>query len=413
MASAGGVEPGAVQPAAVQPAAERRAAAVPAVPASERHAAAALARIPGQPRVRDYFARAVAEGRLSHAYLFLGTPGSGQTQAAAALAECIVCPDGGCGRCDECIRVAHRTHPDVHWLAPEGAFGYVIDQVRSLIADVSLAPVRARSKVYVLEQADTLRDASANALLKTIEEPPANVTFVLMARSADAVLPTIVSRCQCVPFRTPARAEAAREVAKACGLSPDDPNVAVALSVALTPEAAAGFLRSPERRQARMAMVRALGELAGDDGWDVLQAAKAVTLAAKAPLDAVRRQQEEDAGQAGDFLSAKAAKLVEQRNKRELTARERSGIIDILAAAQSLLRDVLARQEHVDAPVLNADVADVVTRLSSSTDETGVLRALAAVSRAEDDVAHNVSPQLALEVMLCSCKEALCPPSYR
>ena len=104
---------------------------------------------------------------------------------------------------------------------------------------------------------------------------------------------------------------------------------------------------------------------------------------------------------------------MEQRNKRELTARERSGIIDILAAAQSLLRDVLARQEHVDAPVLNADVADVVTRLSSSTDETGVLRALAAVSRAEDDVAHNVSPQLALEVMLCSCKEALCPPSYR
>ena len=386
----------------------------PAVPMRDGASVApALAQIVGQPRVRDFLAAAVREGRLSHAYLFVGAPGSGQTEAAQALAECLVCPTGGCGACDECIRVAHRSHPDVHWLAPEGATGYVVDQVRALIADVSLAPVRAQAKVYVLERVETLRDACANALLKTIEEPPEGVVFILMARSTDMVLPTIVSRCQCVPFRVVNPAEAARRVALTCGIDAGDPAARVALDVAGTPERACDYLRSPGRREARRLMVRALGDLARDDDWDVLVAARELVAAAKAPLDDVRAAQEETAAEGADYLSAKAMKLVEQRNKRELTARERSGMMEVLAAADSLLRDVLVRLEAVRAPIVNADSEDVVARIASRADAAGVLRALAASSRAADDLTHNVSPQLALEVMLCSCKEALCPPSYR
>lgn len=376
----------------------------------------ALARIVGQPRVRAFLSAAVREGRLSHAYLFLGAPGSGQAEAALALAECVVCPTHGCDNCDECIRVAHRTHPDVHWIVPEGASGYVIDQVRALIADAQLAPVRAQAKVYVLERVEGLRDASANALLKTIEEPPEDVVFILMARTADAVLPTIVSRCQCVPFRVSNPADTARRIALTCGISSDDPAARIALAVAGTPERACDYLRSPGRREARRLMVRSLDGLARDDDWDVLCAARDLVAAAKVPLDDVRASQEEAAEQSADYLSSKAQKLMEQRNKRELTARERSGMIELLAAAQSLLRDVLMRLEGVDAPIVNADAADaadVVDRLARATDATGALAALAAVSRASDDIAHNVSPQLALEVMLCSCKEALCPPSSR
>ena len=379
-------------------------------PASEP---AALARIEGQPRVRSFLAAAVREGRLSHAYLFLGAPGSGQAEAALALAECVVCPTHGCDACDECIRVAHRTHPDVHWIAPEGAAGYVIDQVRALIADAQLAPVRAQAKVYVLDRVDMLRDSAANALLKTIEEPPLGVVFVLMAPTADAVLPTIVSRCQCVPFRVTNPDEAARRIALTCGIAADDPAARIALAVAGTPERACDFLRTPGRREARRLMVRALDELARDDDWDVLCSARDLVAAAKVPLDDVRASQEEAADQSADYLSSKAQKLVEQRNKRELTARERSGMMELLAAADALLRDVLMRLEHVDAPIVDADAADVVDRLARATDATGALAALGAVARASDDIAHNVSPQLALEVMLCSCKEALCPPSSR
>ena len=374
---------------------------------------AALGRIEGQPRVRDFLAAAVREGRLSHAYLFLGAPGSGQSEAALALAECIVCPAHGCDACDECIRVTHRTHPDIHWIAPEGASGYVVEQVRSLIADVSLAPVRAQAKVYILERVETLRDSSANALLKTIEEPPEGVVFILMARTADAVLPTIVSRCQLVPFRVSNPGETAHRVALACGVDPDDTAARIALAVTGTPERAVGFLGSPARREARRLMVRSLDALARDDTWDVLCAARDLVVAAKAPLDDVRASQDEQAAQGADYLSSKAMKLVEQRNKRALSAQERSGMMELLAAASSLLRDCLVRLEDVDQTIVNADAADVVERIATRASSAGVLAALAATDRAADDLAHNVSPQLALEVMLCSCKEALCPPSFR
>ena len=156
---------------------------------------AALASLADQPRVRDFLATALAEGRLSHAYLFLGPPGSGKHEAAEALAKCVVCPSGGDATCDECRRVAHRTHPDVHWLAPGSATGYLVSQVRELIEDAGLAPIRAATKLYVLERAELLRGGAANALLKTLEEPPAHTMFVLCGRVADAMLPTIVSRC--------------------------------------------------------------------------------------------------------------------------------------------------------------------------------------------------------------------------
>ena len=104
---------------------------------------AALDVLSDQPRVRDFLATALEGGRLSHAYLFVGAPGSGKHEAAEALAECVVCPSGGDGTCDECRRVRHRTHADVHWLTPGSASGYLVAQVRELIADASLAPVRA------------------------------------------------------------------------------------------------------------------------------------------------------------------------------------------------------------------------------------------------------------------------------
>ena len=383
------------------------------MPNAASEAPAALKRLVGQPRVSEFLAAAVREQRLSHAYLFLGAPGSGQAEAALALAQCAVCPTGGCDACDECIRVARRTHPDIHWIAPEGATGYVVEQVRSLISDVSLAPVRAQAKVYILERVETLRDACANALLKTIEEPPEGVIFILMARSQDAVLSTIVSRCQCVPFRVVNPADAARRVALSCGVAETDPAARIALDVAGTPERACAFLHTPGRREARRLMVRSLDGLTRDDAWDVLVAARELVAAAKVPLDDVRASQEEAAEQGADYLSSKAMKLVEQRNKRELTARERSGMMELLAAADSLLRDVLMRLECAGAPIVNEDAADVVERLASRATTPGVLAALAACSRAADDLAHNVSPQLALEVMLCSCKESLCPPSFR
>lgn len=386
--------------------------AVPREGSAPARAAAVFDALGDQPRVRDLLASAAREGRLSHAYLFVGAPGSGMEEAACALAQCVVCPHGGCGTCDDCRRVARRTHPDVQWLSPGSVTGYLVDQVRDLIEGVSRAPSRARAKAYVLANAGLLRGTSANALLKTIEEPPKGVVFILLARSAAPVLPTIVSRCQVVPFRAIAPSVAIDEVMHRSGASEGEARMA--LAVAGTPSRACDFLASPSRREVRRLVVHIVDELGRDDSWDVLCSARDLLAAVRVPLKDIQVAQDEAAKESADFLTASALKQVADANKRELTARERSGIMEALSAADSLLRDVLVCLEGVPQKIVNEDAAAVVDRLAASTGTSGALAALDAVSSAGDDLAHNVSPQLTLEVTLLRIKEALaCPPSFR
>ncbi|MCI7730108.1 ATP-binding protein [Enorma burkinafasonensis] len=370
---------------------------------------ALLARLDTQPRVRAFLERAVASGRASHAYLFVGAPGSGKLDAAWALAQALICERGGCGACDACVRVARHTHPDVHYLAPESATGYLIGQTRDLIDEVALSPIRAAHKVYIIDRAEQLRANSANALLKTLEEPPDDVTFILLGTSSDTILPTIVSRCQCVPFRMVSPLDAARSVSQATGLPQERCRMAV--SVAGSPARAMEFLKSAERQEARRALVRAIDALPHADEADVLASAKELVKAVKAPLAEVESTQKAVLERDADYLSRGALKQLEERNRRELTARERSGIMEVLAAARSLIRDVLITLEQAPGGIVNVDARPVVDRLVNTTDPAGALCALDAVTAAERAVRRNVTPQLALEVMLFDIRKALTCPS--
>ena len=371
----------------------------------------ALERLSGQPRVQEFLSAAVNAGRLNHAYLFVGPPGAGKTEAARMLAKCVIAGQDEPGHIDEWMRVDHGTHPDVHVYAPESATGYLVAQVRALIEDVPLAPVRAKSKVYILRDVGLLRGTAANALLKTIEEPPAGVMFILIARSVAQVMPTIASRCQQVPFRVIATDAATQAVVSVTGAEPEQARIA--LAVAGTPERARQFLASPERRQVRRLMVRVIGELPRDDDWDVLDAARTVVEAVRAPLAGIKAAQETAAEEKAAYLSRAALKQIADANKRELPARARSGMMDALAAASSLLRDVLLRSEGVAQPIVNGDMEGVVDRLAQAANPTGVLAALDAIGAAPDNLTHNVTPQLTFVGMLLHVKEALCPTSSR
>lgn len=180
-------------------------------------------RIPGQDHVKAMLGRALAGGRLAHAYLFHGAPGLGKASMAAALAAAANCTGGaaeaargGCGRCASCRRVAAGAHPDVIWISPASA-SIRIDQVRALIREAHLRPYAGRRRVFILREADRLTEEAANSLLKTLEEPPADALLILITAFPDALLSTIRSRCQQIPFR-PVDPDTVSEVLRAEGV---------------------------------------------------------------------------------------------------------------------------------------------------------------------------------------------------
>ncbi len=365
--------------------------------------------IVGQSTVASGLRTAVEAGKVSHAYLFVGPPGAGKKSAAKALACALLCDDGGCGSCGACTRVKRASHPDVHIVAPEGAAGYLAEQARNIVRDVNLAPIEGPYKFYLIESADLFNDAAANALLKTIEEPPSNVVFVLLAHSLEPVPPTIVSRCQVVRFRRLAPSEATRVLSAKTGASAEEAATALAAAGGVVARAR-DFLSSTGRRQARSKILRIMKDLPVMDELDVLNVAKELLTAVKAPLEEVKAGQAADLESRSDFLSASATKSVEERNKRELTAREREGIGEVLNVAESWLRDCLVISQGVGDLVVNTDARDAMEEIGAVITPASAARALSAVNLARQRISYNVSPQLAVEAMLYDIREVLrCP----
>lgn len=145
----------------------------------------------------------MAEKRLSHAYLLIGPDGEARREAAVRLAAEILCgeADAPCGRCRTCRKVFAGIHPDVVTVERQpGDKGLlrreiVVDQIREITSDAVIMPNEADRKVYIIREADRMNTAAQNALLKALEDPPGHACFLLCAAAADALLPTVRSRC--------------------------------------------------------------------------------------------------------------------------------------------------------------------------------------------------------------------------
>ena len=157
----------------------------------------------GQGHVSQTLANAITEDRVAHAYLFTGPRGTGKTSTARILAKALNCERGPtpdpCGVCDACIQITDGTSLDVFEMDAASHSG--VDDTREILSGVPLATAGGRKKVYVIDEVHMLTSQSFNALLKTLEEPPGHVLFVLATTEAHKVLPTIVSRTQRFDFR--------------------------------------------------------------------------------------------------------------------------------------------------------------------------------------------------------------------
>ena len=181
--------------------------------------------IEGHERPVTILKRALANKTLAHAYLFSGDEGIGKKMTALALSAAANCgnagPDGGCGVCPSCRKVASLGHPDVHLLAPDGD-EIKIDQVRQMQADLSLKPFEGAKKILIIDGAERMNPASANAFLKTLEEPPGDALIILITAMPQSLLPTIRSRCQEIRFHPLPRRTLAQALARRRGLDEGD-----------------------------------------------------------------------------------------------------------------------------------------------------------------------------------------------
>ncbi|MDO4429236.1 MAG: DNA polymerase III subunit gamma/tau [Atopobiaceae bacterium] len=174
----------------------------------------------GQSHVVETLKRAVLEGRTSHAYLFCGPRGTGKTTMARILAKALMCEKGPAalpdGSCEQCRLIASGEHPDVIELDAASRTG--VDNVREeIIGRVSYAPVMGRAKVYIIDEVHMLTPAAFNALLKTLEEPPEHVVFVMCTTDPQKILPTILSRVQRFDFHAIGNDEMQAHLAYVCG----------------------------------------------------------------------------------------------------------------------------------------------------------------------------------------------------
>ncbi len=366
----------------------------------------AFDKVYGQPKVRAFLRSVVATRRVSHAYLFTGPAGSNKTQAAFALAQTILCDQGGCGTCDDCLRVKRRRHPDVRYLAPAGASGYLIDQIREIVADCELAPVRAKRKVYIIDRVDLLGVHAANAFLKTLEEPREGVVIILLGRTRDAVLPTIVSRCQVIPFRQIPAREAVGILVQNTGVTPERAQVAIqACGGSVTK--ATEFVRSAERLAYRKRVLEVLDLLRSADDLDVVTMASELVVGAKAPLDAVRSQQQRELEENADFLAASALRRIEARNKSVITMKTFEYLYQLTSIIRSWVRDILMVHEGSAAFVVNVDVLPQLEAIASRVDITGVSAALRSIDQADASMSYNVSLETCIDVLLFDIRKAL------
>jgi DNA polymerase III subunit delta' len=370
---------------------------------------------------------AVAGERVTHAWLFTGPPGIGKLHTARVFAAALNCPAGGDGTCDTCRRILRGVHPDVHLIVPEGD-NLLVEDVRAVREEASRTHHEAPTAVFILDEADRMTEAAANALLKVLEEPPPDVVFVLVVRSAEALVGTVPSRARTLPFVSLSLAELTAALGDDLQLDPDQTTWAAAASHGRLARASA--LLTDEAARTRRSTVLDLTErLATGQPSAALAAAATVVAIADEVAAAARLRQEREVAELEEAFgtgrgTGALRKRLETRHRRELRRVRFDAIRDSLADLLGAYRDIAlltppaagspdpsARPpEPGDAPLVHPDRAGTFARLAA-IDPATALRAAGAIEEADRRLAIGAAPLLTLEAALLSVQAALRGPA--
>ena len=307
---------------------------------------------------------------MPHAYLLAGPQRTGKSTLAVNIAQAVNCaaPEPPCGTCPSCLRIAQGKQPDVATIQlPKDKSEIGIEQVHELQRSANLMPFEGRYKVFIINGAEQMSAEAANRLLKTLEEPPAKVLFVLLTSAPERVLPTILSRCLMVPMRPAPTAKIAKLLEQAHG-QPHDKAAMLARvcrgSVGWAIEACSNE-RLLSKRSDTLADLISLN----DEAWDQRFA------------------------YAGELAGALA------RNREE--ARE------TLALWESWWRDLLMVQSGDGADIANVDTEEELKRFARRYDAGQSMAFIQALEETWARLEVNASPRLALEVLMLSLPQPL------
>lgn len=363
----------------------------------------------GQARVIARLDRAARAGQLSHAYIFEGPSGVGKFTTAQSLAKALVCRERGCNRCPECIRVEHGTHPNVLTVAPRGTT-LGIDQIREISHQVILKPAEGDWKIYIVDDADAMTPQAANAFLRTLEEPPPGVIFILVTGNVHGMLPTIRSRCQELTFSAIPSRDIASLLQERFGFDADEAELATRVSGGVVGKALA-LVRGPgmQRRDQVLTLAADLPVL---DSFDLMGAAEtiAASIRGAAREDADSREAIEEAEQfAVDRRHASfIRRTMEQAAKHDIAQRERLAFEDVLSVLSSWFRDIVVAVEGAPELLTNLDHREAIERCARESSSETAVTCIGAIESTRKMIRQNVNPQLAIEAMLLDIQE--CEP---
>jgi DNA polymerase-3 subunit delta' len=368
-----------------------------------------FADIVGQELAVTLLSRALEQG-ASHAYLFCGPPGVGKSEAAVAFAAGLVCAEGGCGVCSTCRRVREGLHPDVEIVAPEGNF-IRKEEITEINRHAVYRPYEARAKVYIFLEADNFNPEAANAFLKTLEEPPGHVHFLLVTDRPERLLPTIASRCQPVAFSpVPAPALTADLVSR-FGM----PEV----EAALIARVAGGNLvyarelaTSESTRRQRGQLLDLARDLPGAGLMETQVALDEVMGAVESRSRERAQDLEEELKRAQEWAGdartrAWHKKRYDDKVKRQQRRLLTQGLQTVTRVFASWYRDLALVSVGADGAALNQDRLDELRAAALPGNVLAYTRAVMAVRRAQQRLRYNVDARCAIGDMFHSIKEAL------